>query len=371
MQGIPEDFGGSWDNFISEWCLGTEPPYSRPQTERGLSALGRHLPEVVRHSLANGRRGVLLASPLIDLGCILADCEGLDGFSTVLDRARGHERSARSELTVAATLARIGYRPAFGAPLEGKLLDLVITVNEKLVYVEVVAPNRSDATLESQRWASDLLERLRSRATRCRVEVGPIADLNETVCDQVDELVATIPEDAQWYQTPDIAVARKTPSGAELSPLFDGATAAVISVGGETQVQGDSSSVFMRWPSTDDRLKRIFDEEHHHFSRKSCNLLVIDTTAVPAGIVDWLPLVERRFQPTQNTRVGAVALYVRGPLSPTAQYDAHGRSARTRTRACAPRRNSSSEYGGPTSRATGEGSPSPTPPRRVALLGSN
>ena len=51
--------------------------------------------------------------------------------------------------------------------------------------------------------------------------------------------------------------------------------------------------------------------ETRHFSREEMNLLVMDIARVPDGMRRWSDLIQRRFQPTRNTRFGAVALIER------------------------------------------------------------
>lgn len=58
----------------------------------------------------------------------------------------------------------------------------------------------------------------------------------------------------------------------------------------------------------DDRVQRLFTAELHHFSPGHPNVLVIDVSSVPGGPKQWPALIRRRFQPSQNTRVGAVML---------------------------------------------------------------
>lgn len=47
--------------------------------------------------------------------------------------------------------------------------------------------------------------------------------------------------------------------------------------------------------------------ETHHFSADHSNVLVIDITRVPGGM-RWGSLIQRRLQPNQNRRFGAVIL---------------------------------------------------------------
>jgi hypothetical protein len=65
-------------------------------------------------------------------------------------------------------------------------------------------------------------------------------------------------------------------------------------------------------PIDDVRAQRLLKDELHHFSKEPCNILVMNVAAVIGGIKSWGPLLERCFQPTQRTRIGAVILYEGG-----------------------------------------------------------
>ncbi len=313
MNDIPAGFGSSPEMFHSDWCLNVPAPFTDQEATRSLDALTRLHPQYIRSILEGPTKGLLVISPAIDFGLVIADCEHLSGFEPVMDRVRNGEHGAKSELTLAAMMVRLNYLPIFGAPLKGKVLDLLISIDDRDIYFEVVAPHHSDTTTEAQRLSSQLTQTLQSQNSSCRVEVGLLTDLTDKVCEQVIQLVAKVPDNSNWYESPEIAVVRKTPKGTQLKPMFDGASAAVI-VGGETDIQGDSSSVTIRWPSSDHRLKRIFNDEHDHFSQDVCNILAINTSAIPSAIADWVPLISRLFQPKQNRRVSAVVLFASGTI---------------------------------------------------------
>jgi hypothetical protein len=71
------------------------------------------------------------------------------------------------------------------------------------------------------------------------------------------------------------------------------------------------SLAMVRLPIDDQRAARLMGAEAHHFSRDETNILAIDVTNIPGSIPDWIPLIERRFQPNLNRRFGAVVLFTR------------------------------------------------------------
>ena len=62
-------------------------------------------------------------------------------------------------------------------------------------------------------------------------------------------------------------------------------------------------------PIEDERIHRLLSAELHHFPKETCNVIVICVTHAPAGTPWWSALIQRWFQPSRNTRIGAVAIY--------------------------------------------------------------
>src|SRR5262245_33242079 len=58
-------------------------------------------------------------------------------------RLRAGESSAGAELTVAASLVRLGHRPILEPSLGESVLDSVISLDGRQVYIEVISPDTS------------------------------------------------------------------------------------------------------------------------------------------------------------------------------------------------------------------------------------
>ncbi|HEY5475553.1 MAG TPA: hypothetical protein VIK11_02455, partial [Tepidiformaceae bacterium] len=134
----------NWDSFVSEWCLDVPPASGQDYAVRALTALERHLPEYLARTLGSGAKGIGVMFWPLQIGTTLADTEDLAGFAPVVARARRRERSALSELSFAAKLTRAGLRPWLEAEVGGKKLDIGVDTDGGAVYMEVVAPDRSD-----------------------------------------------------------------------------------------------------------------------------------------------------------------------------------------------------------------------------------
>lgn len=112
-----------------------------------------------------------------------------------------------------------------------------------------------------------------------------------------------------------IARVRRIDAGQVLLPIFD-EDGAQITIGGEHNRQGDSTSVIARHEASDVRAKRIFNQEYHHFSDQVANILVVDVSAVSDGMSEWPAEFARLFQPVRNRKVGAAVFFDQGSVGP-------------------------------------------------------
>ncbi len=311
---IPLEFGGSWETFVDDWCLGGVLGRSIDEASRALSALKRLWPEEVERLASESSRGLAIVASAVELGLLLDISEPAKGFSDVLTRLVSGERSAYSELVLVAVLRRLGYEPQFAAPIDGRVLDAACDIGGRAVYFEVVAPERSDSSTEDQLRIEELTTQVRSSNFKCRVEIELLRPLPTTDLDVIAAAVQWAPP-SEWSLVPSLARVRRIDSGQSLLPLFDG-DGAQIAVGGEHSTQSESTSVIVRLEASDVRAKRVFNDEYHHFSERVANVLVVNVCAVSDGMKSWPGEVARLLQPTRNRKVGAVVLFDQGSLGP-------------------------------------------------------
>src|SRR5258705_11556189 len=70
--------------------------------------------------------------------------------------------------------------------------------------------------------------------------------------------------------------------------------------------------VRVRVPFTDARAAGLLEAKTSQLCKDQCIVLVMDISAAwPVVLQEWVPLIQRRFQPSLNTRFGAVALCAR------------------------------------------------------------
>ncbi len=137
---IPPEFGGSWQNFVGDWCLSAALAHEPCQVARALRALCRLWPTEVARLMEDATRGVGVLASAVELGSMLDTCETAERFQEVFQRLKAGERSAYSELVLVAALSRLGYAARFAPPIGGHVLDAACPIDGSPVCFEVVAP---------------------------------------------------------------------------------------------------------------------------------------------------------------------------------------------------------------------------------------
>ena len=315
VMGLPPIFGNTWEEFIANWCLGNPPIEDQQKVENALTALFRIWPEKQAAMANAGIRGLLLVSPAVATGLVLSVCEQLDGFGNVLRRLKDGERSAHTELILAARLVNRGLKPILEPPTSNGSLDTCIPTENGKVYCEVIAPETSDAIREVRTAASALATILRDQNKGRRIEVLLSTDIDERISAEVAQFVRTQPDSNEIFHLDAIALISKRIAGNDLNvgPTIESVEAtAIIGAAQFSLDYGVRTTGIVRLPVTDARAKRLLYGESHHFSRAEMNILVMDVTKIVSNLKAWSQMIERCFQPDQNRRFGAVVLFWTG-----------------------------------------------------------
>jgi hypothetical protein len=302
-----------WPTFVTEWCLGVEPTVPREELTRAFEALDRLWPEYLYELETSGNRGLLYVHAAALVGSILASCEPLDGFAPVLERVRGGERAALSELIFADALVGLDILPHLEPAVGKNKVDVGIPYAGETVFAEVVTPGRSDAIREAQEQINNISRELLSRSAGFNVELlltptaalGSIADIAAAVgAAPVSEAVQELPGIGRLLKGP----APATPVFQPSIPCTD--PGPVLGTGGaEVQSTGVVAMAAVRLPIGDQRAQRVLAAELHHLQPEQTNLLRMDVTQVIGGSGGWRDLILRCFQPGRNRRIGAVILF--------------------------------------------------------------
>lgn len=315
MLPVPEVLGGTWGAFHRDWWLGAELPGPPAQLANALNTVQRLWPEKVAALAAHPGRGPGVVAGVLDTGEMLAACETLPSFREVLDRLKKGERSARSEFVLVTALLRLGYAPSFSEPIDGHVLDAACDCEGQRIYFEVAVPERSDAGAEAMESQERLSSAVQNAIGRCRVELEMLDGYSDDDLPLVIQATADAPPNV-WISHQHKVRLRRVDAGQLLPPLFDDAEGVQVVVAEQRLIQGESASAVIRRETSDERAKRVFNGEYHHFSAKVPNVLIVNVSAVSGGMNSWPDLMARLLQPTRNRRVGAVVFFDQGLLGP-------------------------------------------------------
>jgi hypothetical protein len=315
------EFGATWADLVRDWCLGVEPQEPPFTAWLALEALDRLWPEYVDRMVASPTRGLGVVTYAIHLGSILRVCEALVGFGPVMKRLRLGEDGALAELFVASHLVRIGYVSELEAALGNNRVDASVRVDQTTVYVEVISPERSQTMIEGQVAIQALAARVREENTGKKIELLLSVDLTDAVVAAVCDFLPRAPLSADIQEMAGLGFAIVEPADGTLvvSPRIRSAGDTTV-FGAASGFSGDGSLSSVRMPITDHRVQRLLDGELHHFTRDTVNVLAIDVSHAAGSIRGWTPLIERRFQPALNRRLGAVVVYQLSETHPAIKY---------------------------------------------------
>lgn len=317
------EFGATWVDLVRDWCLGAEPQEPPFTAWLALEALDRLWPEYVDRMVASPTRGLGVVTYAIHLGSILRACEALVGFGPVMKRLRLGEDGALAELFVASHLVRIGYvsELELEAALGNNRVDASVRVDQTTVYLEVISPERSKTMTEGQVAIQALAARVRAANAGKKIELLLSVDLTDAVAADVCEFLLRAPlsADVQEIQGLGFAIVEPADGTLVVSPRIRSDADTTV-FGAASGFSGDGSLASVRMPITDHRVQWLLDGELHHFTRDTVNVLAIDVSHAAGSIRGWTPLIERRFQPTLNRRLGAVVVYQLSETHPAIKY---------------------------------------------------
>jgi hypothetical protein len=141
-----------------------------------------------------------------------------------------------------------------------------------------------------------------------------IADPDEGVIRQVLSFVLSNPEGVVPHEIPGVAFVAIRPFDPRIELIksnFINRGIPAIGIVSANRNGRLPSLAMVRCPINDQRAARLMVAETHQLSREETNVLAMDVSNIPGSIPDWMPLIERRFQPNLNRRFGAVVLFKR------------------------------------------------------------
>jgi hypothetical protein len=306
-----KSFGKDWNAVIAHWAQGGSVNSDPEAGWAALEALERLRPGYLTQYFETQALGNAQFAHLLAHGFDLVACKDLVGVDSLLARIEHGERGAIVELGVIAFFVRSGFIPLIEPQRDGKVPDFAVDVADRRVFGEVIGPTWSDAATRLQNQLKEAAAALfASLARNQRLQVGFLVEPTSGAVERVSSAVNTLVGAPGVVRIDDVALARLDPVKDEVAGLDLGPSPAIGSAQFEFDADGgrvvNATAIF-----SDERAQRLIAGELHHFSREQPNVLVIDVGAVVGGVVGWVPLIERCFQPTRNTRLGAVLILER------------------------------------------------------------
>jgi hypothetical protein len=287
----------------------------------------------------------------------MASLEGVLNTGDLVEKLRRGDRSGGSELHA---LHLLRFRPSVTAEMyppvarvgkTDRIADIRVGSANAWVYIEVAQPNQSKAYRRAQsvlRAVTDLVEGIKLPFTlEIFLRREPAADEIETIRANVARFCAArvaageLPLEGlsvsgflslrQGEPGDLVELAREElPDELGLLILTQGRPGEIVGCQHPGEEFRPRSSVarrvrggpaepdrhlLVRMPFSDDRAAQFLEEEAGQLPRGAPGLVMINVGAAPGAFEEWEPLIQRRFQPTINTRVSGVCLFASSVVS--------------------------------------------------------
>lgn len=289
---------------------------------------------------ARGSWGAMPTLGIARLGAWLIRFERAPGFATVLEKLRAGDGSAYAEIHAADLLCRAETEIEFGPRVQvgtrERRPDFRVREGDPAwTYVEVSHPSRSTAAVALQRVLQLVSGLVRDQDGSFALEVSFVREPDDTELDLLTEAIPAfiraggetrreLPGLARLAlnaSAPGIVVAGGGDDPEDRRERL-GAAAAVVTPSGTKHIS-------VRIPHTDLRAETFLNAEAQQVPTDAPGLVMLDLgNAIGTWSVSG-ELIERRLQPAQHTRIGAVCMYFTGTLMNDAGVVTHDTTAHT------------------------------------------
>jgi hypothetical protein len=316
----------TWEEIEQDWLEGSSGLAA--SADEALVAFnevaarfGRDWVEATRTRNGVASRGMAPTLYIVTLGRLLRALDGVPNTAGLLEKLRQGDQDARAEL-IAIYLMRIENPPAV---IEAEPEVQVGTrtrkpdfraqiVGQPWTYVEVTNPNASDAQADvlnglqrltglvdscSGNFALEVFLKREPTAAELDLIASEIGQNHETAGQSILELPEGLGT-LYWNQQQPGAMVLDD-HGEPYTPRFSSGRVIVSN--------GDHRHIIVRWPYTDTRVETFIRHEARQLPTDTPGLIMIFTSGNVGAMKAWRALIERRFQPTINTRVSGVCLF--------------------------------------------------------------
>jgi hypothetical protein len=293
------------------------------------SVFGRAWIEATRTRNGSVSQGAAPTLHIITLGLMLQALDGLPNKDGLLQRLRDNRQGAWAELCAIYLLrfenqdVLVEIEPEVVVGRRNRKPDFRTRLKEaEWAYVEVTQASRNSA---AQKGILGSLNRLTGLVESCAgsyaLEVFLKREPSAKEVDYIEEKIkenyrSPGPSEAElpsglgtlyWNQYPPGAMILDD-HGEPYTPRLSSAKAAGL-IGGEHQGIADHRHIVVRWPFTDMRAEDMLNAEAKQLPTDAPGMVMIQTSGAVGAMKAWRGLMQRRFQPTIHTRVGAVCLF--------------------------------------------------------------
>jgi hypothetical protein len=336
--------GWTYEEIEREWLAGSriavEPPYVVAAFDRCERVLGRGWIDRAHGGNIEGASKVTGSAPtlgVVTMGLILASLDDVADSQQLVDKIRSADQSAIAELRAihllrSGEVTRVELEPIIQSVDGTRKCDFRIQRDtEPWVYVEVTAPDTSDAHAHVESLLQSICDKVSSVKKPFALEVFFRREPSDAELEAV--LTAALGFCSAEHPIGTV-IKEEMPSGMGLLILNQqSAGHVVINDHGEETVPrlgmarsiigpGEPNrTVSVRMPYADQRAERFLTSEARQLPVDAPGLIMVEMARAPGGFHSWGPVVQRRFQPAMHTRVGGVCLFSSG-LVPTDQGEA-------------------------------------------------
>lgn len=282
--------------------------------------------------------GALPTLSILNMGVFLSQLDGLKNTNKIIEKLKQEDHSVVAELHALSLLLTAGnfdveIEPDVTVGTKTKNPDFVLkAMNEPSIYVEVTKPDNSELFNDTTEFLDNLMNTTSQIQSPFDLEVyflrEPSAEEKATMVSVITKFCAKGEQGiVEVLDGLAVMALRGKPVNGMITPHDFGikdelcrlGMARVIVESGET-----TKKVSARVPLTDERAELFIQRKSKQLPDGGPGLLMIDLQNVLGGFKYWGPLIQRRFQPTINTRISAVCMFggnifldEEGPLSCT------------------------------------------------------